>query len=242
MKMSDLLGALVQSGMKASSTGRVQSALGGAAPRGPTGLGGLLGEVLSQATRVAGGQQNLAMGGLGALAGALLGGGSRSVGGAMGGGVMALLGAMAFKALQAKGAARQVPLGLRAPETAADEEELEQRAELVLRAMINAAKADGKIDEAEIGRIVGKLQEEGADGENQRFVMTEMQRPLQTEDLIAAARGNPEIAVEIYGASLMAIDVDTTAEKAYLDGLARGLGLTRDLTDQIEGMVGLSRR
>jgi uncharacterized membrane protein YebE (DUF533 family) len=160
----------------------------------------------------------------------------------MGGGVMALLGAMAFKALQAKGAARQVPLGLRAPETAADEEELEQRAELVLRAMINAAKADGKIDEAEIGRIVGKLQEEGADGENQRFVMTEMQRPLQTEDLIAAARGNPEIAVEIYGASLMAIDVDTTAEKAYLDGLARGLGLTRDLTDQIEGMVGLSRR
>jgi uncharacterized membrane protein YebE (DUF533 family) len=72
--------------------------------------------------------------------------------------------------------------------------------------------------------------------------MTEMQRPLQTEDLIAAARGNPEIAVEIYGASLMAIDVDTTAEKAYLDGLARGLGLTRDLTDQIEGMVGLSRR
>jgi uncharacterized membrane protein YebE (DUF533 family) len=106
--------------------------------------------------------ENLALGGLGALVGSLLGGGGKSVGGAVGGGVMALLGAMAFKALQGSGQATgKVPLGLLEPQTDADRQELGQHAELVLNAMINAAKADGQIDEQEINRIVGKLQEMG---------------------------------------------------------------------------------
>ena len=63
----------------------------------------MLGNVLSEAGRAAGGNQNLALGGLGALAGALLGGGGKSLGGAMGGGVMALLATMAFQALKGSG-------------------------------------------------------------------------------------------------------------------------------------------
>lgn len=261
MNMSDLLGALMQSGMNSSSTQRLQRALGGgeeirnsrqggvlgsllAGALGGTGgggIGGILGEVLNQAGRAAGGEQNLALGGLGALAGALLGGGRRSVGGAMGGGVMALLGAMAFQALQAKGASRQVPLGLRAPQTPVEEVELERRAEVILKAMINAAKADGRIDEGEIGRIVGRLQEEGADPESQHYVLAEMQRPLETEPLFAAAKDDPELAAQIYGASLMAIEVDTVAEKVYLEKLGSGLGLAPEMTRRIEEMVGLSK-
>jgi uncharacterized membrane protein YebE (DUF533 family) len=77
-----------------------------------------------------------------------------------GGGVMALLGAMAFKALKSSGnRSPQVPLGLAEPQTESERQQLEQNAELVLRAMINAAKADGRIDEDEIRRIVGKLGE-----------------------------------------------------------------------------------
>jgi uncharacterized membrane protein YebE (DUF533 family) len=129
-------------------------------------LSGMLGDVLNQAGQAVGGKQNLALGGLGALAGALLGGGGRSLGGAFGGGVMALLGAMAFDALKGSGQSTgQVPLGLLEPQTKADEQELEQRAELVLKGMINAAKADGQIDQKEIQPIVGKLQEAGADAE-----------------------------------------------------------------------------
>jgi len=45
------------------------------------------------------------------------------------------------------------------PQTEADRQELERHAELVLKVMINAAKADGQIDKEEIRRIVGKLQE-----------------------------------------------------------------------------------
>jgi len=125
------------------------------------------------------------------------------------------------------------------PQTQADQQELEQHTELVLEAMINAAKADGQIDEKEIQRIVGKQQEVGPDAEDQRYVLTQMQKPLETGKLISATRGQPELAAQIYAASLMAIEVDTSAEKAYLEKLASGLGLTSEVTRRIEQMVGL---
>ena len=267
MNFGDLLGAVLQSEMSPSSTSRLRTSLGGGGNDaleslggmlgdrsgggglgdalanslgGGGGLGGMLGDVLGAAGRSVGGNQNLALGGLGALAGALLGGGRRSAAGGLGGGVMALLGAMAFKALQ--GGSRQapaVPLGLREPQTLAEQNALEKNAELVLRAMINAAKADGRIDEAEIRRIVGKLEEMGADRDAQAFVMTQMQAPPETESLTMAAKGQPELAAQMFAASLMAIEVDTPAEKRYLDQLAAGLGLDSRIARNIETMVGL---
>jgi len=268
MSISDLLGAMMQSDMAPSSNQRLQNALGGGSGGlleslggllggqrsggglgdalssmlggGGGGLGGVLGDVLNQAGQAAGGKQNLALGGLGALVGSLLGGGGKSLGGALGGGLMALLGAMAFKALQGSGQSTgRVPLGLLDPQTEADQQELENRTELVLKAMINAAKADGRIDEGEAHRIVGKLQEAGADAGDQRYVLELMRRPMETETLITAADGHPNLAAELYAASLMAIEVDTSAEKAYLGKLASGLGLTPEVILRIEQMVGL---
>jgi uncharacterized membrane protein YebE (DUF533 family) len=66
-----------------------------------------------------------------------------------------------------------------------------------------------------------------------------MQKPLESEQLISAAGGQPELAAQLYAASLMAIEVDTPAEKAYLGKLASGLGLTPEVTQRIEQMVGL---
>ncbi len=163
------------------------------------------------------------------------------MGGALGGGVMALLGAMAFKALQGSGkSTEQVPLGLLEPRTDSDRQELEQHAELVLKAMVNAAKSDGRIDDQEIQRIAGKLQEVGADAEDQRYVLTQMKKPMDTGELISAAKGRPELAAEIYAASLMAIEVDTPAEKDYLRDLASGLQLAPEVIRRVEQMVGLT--
>ena len=268
MDIGDLLGAVMQSGMTSSSNQRLQSAFGSGGGNileslggmlgggqqagglggvissmlggGGGGLGGMLGDVLSQAGQRVGGNQNLALGGLGALAGALLGGGGKSLGGALGGGVMALLGAMAFQALKGSGGRTpQVPLGLMEPQTDEDRQELERHSELVLKAMINAAKADGQIDQGEIRRIVGKLQEIGMDAEAQQYLMAEMKKPMETHALVAAAKGRPELAAQIYGASLLAIEVDTPAEQKYLDQLAAGLGLSPGVAQRIKDMVGL---
>jgi uncharacterized membrane protein YebE (DUF533 family) len=201
--------------------------------------GGLLGGILEEAARMVGGKQNLAIGGLGALVGSLFGP-RKGLGGAVGGGLMALLGVMAFQALKGKAAKEQaVPLGLRAPQNDAEKDELERHAELVLRAMINAAKADGQIDRDELERIVGKIKEVGADDEAQRFLMAEMRKPMETDQLIREAGGNPELGAELYAASLLAIEVDTPAEKRYLDQLAAGLGLDSKVTQNIHQVVGL---
>ncbi|MBN1834442.1 MAG: tellurite resistance TerB family protein [Spirochaetales bacterium] len=207
---------------------------------------GVLGSILGDAGRLVGGNKNLAIGGLGALAGALMGGSRRGLGGAvrggLGGGVMAVLGAMAFQALKNRaGQQTRVPLGLAEPQTPEERAQLERNAELVLKAMINAAKADGRIDEGEISRLIGKVQEGGADQEELEFLKREMAGPMETAELVAAAKGEPELAAELYGASLLAIEVDTPAEQRYLQDLAASLGLEPEVTRALHRAVGLEQ-
>jgi hypothetical protein len=52
-------------------------------------------------------------------------------------------------------------------------------------------------------------------------------------------QGGPELATEIHAASLMAIEVETSAERAYLGQLASDIGLTWEATRRIEQLVGL---
>jgi len=226
-----------------SSLGGIGEALSGMlGGAGGAGIGGMLQDVLGDAGKALGGENNLAIGGLGALAGALLGGGGSSVKGALGGGIMAVLGAMAYSAFKGAGekpGAQEIPVGLRQPETREDEEELEKGAELILKAMINAAKADGQIDNAEIERIVGKLESSGAGSEARDFVINEMNKPMDLNNIIASARGNPHLAAQVYAASLLAIEVDTPAERQYMQQLAQGLGLPQEVIANLEKTVGL---
>ena len=113
------------------------------------------------------------------------------------------------------------------------------QAKLVLRGMINAAKSDGQIGPAEIQRILGKLDELGADAEARRFVLEEMGKPASLEELLEEV-GSPEIGAQLYAASLLSIEVDTPAEKNYLQQLARGTGLDEAAVSRIHQMVGVS--
>ena len=139
--------------------------------------------------------------------------------GAIGGGALALLGTLAMQALQKNwgqqqtptdpnALAREAPLGLRAPQNAREEQELDQRALLMVRAMINAAKADGEIDRQEIERISAKLGDAASDQEARAFLVQEMQQPSDI-DGITRQVSSPELAVQVYAASLLAIEVDT---------------------------------
>ena len=95
---------------------------------------------------------------------------------------------------------------------------------VLVRAMIAAAKADGVIDADERGRILGRLEEDSASDEERAFVVAEMDRPLDLDGLLAAVDG-PSMAAQVYAASLLAIEVDTPAERMYLQLLAARLGL-----------------
>lgn len=258
----DLLGSMVQGGMTApSSSGRMQNAasslgsltslLGGGSGGAQEGLGGLLGSLMSggasalnRAGSAVGGRDNLAAAGLGALVGALSGkSGSASMGG-IGGGLMGLLGMMAFKALSnsgqgSAGASNGIAAGA-AQVPQRTEQQLASDAEVVLTAMIDAAKADGQIDADELNRLTGKIKATGAGQEGLNYLIAQLQAPMSTEKIVAATRGRPELAAQVYSASLMAIEVDTAAERAYLDRLAKAMGLSQAVVRNIEQIVGMS--
>ena len=249
-KIGDLLGGAGKLGDLLSS-GKIGDLLGGSGKLGDV-LGGLFGGqgggsigqtlsgTLEEAQKAVGENKNLALAALGALAGAILGGGQSSMRGAVGGGVLAVLGALAYQALKGtQQESQEVPLTLREPETQVEKQQLENQAQLMLRAMINAAKADGQIDQGEVQRIIGKLEEDGADKPALNFVMAEMTKPMETEAIVAAAQGNPQLGAELYAASLLAIKVDTPAEQAYMQNLSAGLGLPTQAVSNLEKTMGL---
>ncbi len=243
-RMANALGAGGSGGSLSDILGGLAGALGGgqqsaAAPQAGLGglgnLGGVVGEVLGSL-----GNNKAALGGLGALAGALLGGGQSSARGAIGGGGLAMLASLAIAALRKAGQTPQsTPRALLEPQTAEDQQALEQDAEIIVKAMINAAKADGRIDDNEIQKIVGKLQEDGLTEEEKEFFMTEANKPMDIDAVIASAAGQPETAAQIYSASLLAIEVDTPAEQQYMQQLAQGLGLDPRVTNHIHQFLGM---
>ncbi|MGX7707876.1 tellurite resistance TerB family protein [Methylobacterium sp. Gmos1] len=120
-----------------------------------------------------------------------------------------------------------------APSSPADEQD---RARALLIAMITAAKADGHIDADEQGRIFGEMDRHALDADDKAFLMDALRAPVDVEAVARLARG-PEQASEIYAASLMAVTVDTPQERAYLDHLARRLGLDPGYARHIEATL-----
>ncbi len=193
--------------------------------------------------------ESLAAGGIGALVGAILGGGSKSAKGAVGGGALALLGAIALKALQ--GASQQssrpqaidpaarLAAGLRKPSNAQEEKEVQSIVDLTVKAMVNAAKADGRIDEDEMQKVVGELQADGITEAEREYLLREVRKPMSTDEIVRAVP-NRQVAAQIYAASLLAIEVDTPAEKAYLQQLARDLDLDSRVVAQLHATLGVA--
>jgi uncharacterized membrane protein YebE (DUF533 family) len=103
----------------------------------------------------------------------------------------------------------------------------------LLRAMIAAAKADGQIDATEQKTIFAKLDELDLDTEAKAFIIDELRKPLDIDAVVRGAT-SPERAVEIYAASVLAIDPDDPAEQAYLAMLASRLKLDPALKASIE--------
>ncbi|AGT10268.1 tellurite resistance TerB family protein [Paracoccus aminophilus] len=106
---------------------------------------------------------------------------------------------------------------------------------LLLRAMIQAAKSDGQIDDREMQRLVAETGEQ--DGPERDFIREQMAAPV---DPIALARETPQgLGPQVYLVSLMAIDFDNEAEARYLHALAEALGLAQEQVNAIHQQVGV---
>lgn len=182
-------------------------------------------------------------GAAGLAAGLLLSGGKpgKLLGNAAKLGAMAAVGGLAYKAWQnyQQGQSDASPQTredafIPSPANAAEHEEL---GKTLVRAMIAAAKADGRIDAAEKEAIFDKLKTMPLSAEEKAWVFDELSSPLDINAVVARA-DTPEHAAEIYAASLVAISADTPAEQAYLEALAGKLKLEPALVAEIHRQAG----
>lgn len=246
MKTSGLLDQLLKSGQdllqkKSGSVSRSSPAPGDPLGDLLSGVGGPLGSVLGSG----GGRGALATGALGLLLGRK--GGRRLGGKAVTYGGLAALGMLAYKAYgnwQAQQATATNPSATQPSPTRAEPktvdrlppDQVEEHSRAILKALVAAAKADGHVDEQERRMIEAELAQLTEDAELQRWLEAELNKPLDPVE-IAAAATTPELASEMYLASVLMIDEDQFMERAYLDELARQMGLDAGLKAELESQV-----
>lgn len=232
---------------------------------GSGGLGGMLGQVLGGRAGGTGGgtaygganspaTAGSAQGGLGGLLDQLTGSGGSAAGGMLGGAAARGLGGMlgdllggrqAGGGLAQKGAQPQNDASFGElfnealasgdePSTAPTPEQ-NALAGLMLKAMIQAAKSDGEIDETEKARLMAEFGE--LDDEERAFIREQMAAPVDAQ---ALAREVPQgLGPQVYLMSLMAIEFDNRKEAEYLHRLAQGLGLDKETVNGIHQKVGV---
>ena len=220
------------------------------------GLGGLLGGMQGGAGGA--GLQNMLgglMGGAGGTGGGL-GGLLEGLGGAQGGGLQGMLGGLAagggaaglMGALGGQAAARPADNGAsfgqvlnsqfaETPEPVIEPTaDQEAAAALMLRAMIQAAKSDGQLDQGEEDKLMKQLGGD-IDAEEAAFLRAEMGKPVDVDALVAEVPQG--MGPQVYAMSLLAIDLDNQAEAQYLHALAQGLGMEAQTVNDIHAQLGV---
>ena len=156
-------------------------------------------------------------------------------------GSLALIGGLAYKALQNYQAGRP----LISPADAAHLSEAPQgtgyetaavthdSALLYIRAMIAAAAADGRIDATEQSKLLASMTQAGMGAGAEQFLANELNNPATPEELAAAVKTEQE-AVQVFTAARLAVDVDEQENHDFLVALGTALGMDGKLMQHID--------
>jgi uncharacterized membrane protein YebE (DUF533 family) len=201
--------------------------------------GGLLGGPAATQASTSGGQP-----GLQDILSSILGGQAGQAGGGLGG-LLEQLGAATGAA--AAGAASKASGGgsfadvlnqslqnIGEPEAAPTPQQ-EVTAGLMLRAVLQAVKCDGKLDEGEKKKLLQTLGD--ASPEEIQFVNRELAAPVDVQGLAKQVPKGQE--QQIYTVSVMGIDLDSQAEAQYLANLATALGIGPREVNAIHAKLGI---
>ncbi|MDP3547318.1 MAG: DUF533 domain-containing protein [Phreatobacter sp.] len=224
---------------------QLMGALRNAQSQGGGGLGGMFGQAAEVLQKNAGGFAGGAA--AGTLAGLLLGtGAGRQIAGTaarLGG--LAAIGGLAYVALRNYQQGRPVVQGTiddvsgmfglgRAPQGFANAGGTsEDTAEILLRAMVAAAYADGEMSAEERAMIVGQLDSMGLGQAEKSYLEGVLAAPVSMK-IIAASCTTDEMKAQAYIAAQLGVNVDTPAEAKFLRDFAQTLGLDGQLVAHLD--------
>jgi len=208
--------------------GQVMQSLSGGSGAG--GAGGGLGDMMASLTGggAAGG------GGLGGMLGQLTGGGG---GGVAAAGGLAGLGGLLGGLGGARGGSGDGLAALLGQDNPADEPDEDEVAKLMLRAMTQAARADGEIDATEQENLMEVIR--ASEPENVAVVQDMLRAPVDPAGL--AADTPKGLETQVYTMALNSINPDNQAEAQYLHALAEGLSIAPATANEIHDGLGAPR-
>ncbi len=239
----DVLGGLLSSVLGGGGSSQPSRSSGGG---GNDILGSILGSVLGGGGQPASQSRSSSGGGIAGVLGGILGGGgggnnqpasAPAPAPSGGGGIGDLLGGLFGGPPKAEAKGSELLAGILGgarAEPQAPPKEAHDEAEILIRAMLNAAKADGKIDDAERQKILSRLGD--LDQEEIDFIQEELSKPLDLDTFVKDVPD--EMDRQVYSFSLMAVKLDTQNEAQYFANLARGLGMDGDTCNDIHEKLG----
>ena len=123
-----------------------------------------------------------------------------------------------------------IPAPTRQPATRPRDED----ATILIRAMINATRADGRLDQEEEQKILRHLGQPSP--EMIAFIQSEFQKPLDVKEFAWSVPLGLE--QKAYALSLAVLELDQREESAYLKDLAHGLRLPPEVCADIHRQLG----
>ncbi|TQV76758.1 tellurite resistance TerB family protein [Aliikangiella marina] len=117
-----------------------------------------------------------------------------------------------------------------------DETKPQEQSIYILKTMVAAAMSDGHLDPSEYQNIANKADSMGLSNEDRALVFNEISAPMSLNQVIAESN-TPELAMEVYTASVLAIDEDQAQGREYLQKLAAGLQLPPPLVQAVHNQI-----
>ena len=116
-----------------------------------------------------------------------------------------------------------------------DEKEGENRSQILLKAMVAAAKADGHVNSKEKMAIKEQIEKLNLGDEITNLLEDEIAKPLDVKEVAALAE-TQAMAAEIYLVSAVVSDRENSMERKYLADLAEEMKLPEALVAQLQSV------
>lgn len=111
---------------------------------------------------------------------------------------------------------------------------------LFLRTMVAAARADGRMDQDERARVMDAMERADLSRDAKNYLVEILSEQDDIES-IARECPTPEMAAELWLAARLAIDVDTQAEREFLEKFARALKIDPSLVTHLEATAAAAK-
>ncbi len=116
-----------------------------------------------------------------------------------------------------------------------DDKDAENRSQILLKAMIAAAKADGHVNSKEVIAIEEQITKLGLGDDTAALIQDEIAKPLDVNE-VAALANDQAMAAEIYLVSAVICNRENSMEREYLESLAEEMGLPDALVAQLQAV------